>query len=429
MKNKFKQSEIDKIPEDWDAMKLGDITALFHNGIWGDDPMPNFISYPVIRSTEITCDGKIDLSTVAYRKIPEDKVNKFTLDEGDILLVSSSGSPDLIGRAALFRQPDDDRVYLFSNFMLRIRPQKIDPNFLFYLLSSQHYYHFLKSLQQTSTGLRNLPKKNFLNFAIPYPSLPEQQKIAEILGTVDEVIEKVGKAIEKTERLKKGLMQELLTKGISHKEFKDTEIGKIPRGWEVRRLEEVTEINKESIDPRREVPTQKFLYIDIDSIENEIGKIKSAKEIVGKDAPSRARRVVYHDDVIMSTVRPYLKAFAIVPKEYDNQVCSTGFAVFTCREKLLPVYLLYTLFSKVVINQCNRMMVGGQYPALNSTQVAKIKIPYPPLSEQQKITDTLLIIDRRQEVLKKKRQKFERVKKGLMNELLTGEKRVRPVRK
>jgi len=97
-------------------------------------------------------------------------------------------------------------------------------------------------------------------------------------------------------------------------EFKDTEIGRIPENWEVVKLEQVVEINKESIDPIKEIPNETFIYIDIDSIESSAGKIRNPKRILGRNAPSRVRRVIHENDVIMSTVRPYLKAFAIVLK-------------------------------------------------------------------------------------------------------------------
>ena len=154
----------------------------------------------------------------------------------------------------------------------------------------------------------------------------------------------------------------------------------------------------------------RFFYFDIDSVENDTGNLKQVKEITGKDAPSRARRVVHCNDVIMSTVRPYLKAFALVPENYDRQICSTGFAVLTSKEDLNPHYLLYTLFSKVVIDQCNKMMVGGQYPALNSQQVSQILIPVPSVFEQRKIENVLCTLDRRLEQLRRKKGKFSRRK-------------------
>ena len=198
-----------------------------------------------------------------------------------------------------------------------------------------------------------------------------------------------------------------------------TEIGKIPREWEIARLAEFVDINKKSIDPSKESPNNKFLYIDIDSVENGTGVIRNAKEVMGKDAPSRARRLIRQNDVLMSTVRPYLKAFTIVSKEFHNQICSTGFAVLTCRGKVFPSYLFYSLFTKSVIDQCKKMMVGGQYPALNSSQVSNIKLSLPPLPEQKKIAEILSTVDQAIEKVDEAIEKTQKLKKGLMQELLT----------
>ena len=206
---------------------------------------------------------------------------------------------------------------------------------------------------------------------------------------------------------------------IKNEEFGDTILGRIHKEWEVVRLGDVADINIESRDPSKEFTDKNFFYIDIDSVENETGIIRSARPVLGKEAPSRAKRVIHYNDVLMSMVRPYLKAFAIVPKEYDHQICSTGFAVLTCRDMVLPKYLLYSLFSKTVIDQCNQMMVGGQYPALNSSQVEKIKIPLPSLSEQKKIAEILVTVDEAIEKVNEAIEKTERLKKGLMHELLT----------
>lgn len=147
---------------------------------------------------------------------------------------------------------------------------------------------------------------------------------------------------------------------------------------------------------------------------------------MGKNAPSRARRIVRENDVIMSTVRPYLKAFAIVPKEYDGQICSTGFAVLRCKSGIvIPKYLLYNLFMDRTIEQCNRLMVGGQYPALNQSHVESLLIPLPPLEEQKKIAQILSKWDEVIEVKKAKKEKLEKMKKKVMELLLTGKVRVK----
>jgi type I restriction enzyme S subunit len=192
----------------------------------------------------------------------------------------------------------------------------------------------------------------------------------------------------------------------------------VPTGWAITELSKVVDINPESRDPTQN-PDQKFSYIDIDSVENGSGVITAVKEITGKDAPSRARRVVRTDDVIMSEVRPYLKAFALVPKKLNNQICSTGFAVLRSKGVVDPKYLLNTLFSDAAIEQCYRMMVGAQYPALNDSQVKKIRIPFPPLPEQRRIAAILTTVDDAIQRSRKATAETERLKAGVMQELMT----------
>ena len=176
----------------------------------------------------------------------------------------------------------------------------------------------------------------------------------------------------------------------------------------------VCEINQNSRNPAKEIPNKEFLYIDITSVEGGTGEIKEIKKILGENAPSRARRVIHQDDVIMSTVRPYLKAFAVIPPEYDNQICSTGFAVLSCNSGILPKFLLYALFSEVVIEQCNKMMIGAHYPALNNEQVSEIKIPLPPLPEQKRIVARIEALFSKIDEIKRLRKEANDLAKTLM---------------
>ncbi|MHB9129386.1 MAG: restriction endonuclease subunit S, partial [Candidatus Humimicrobiaceae bacterium] len=153
------------------------------------------------------------------------------------------------------------------------------------------YYAIIlsSSILKNLSGVAAVPiikKSLFETFKILIPKKrSEQEKIAEILFTMDHSIDEVDGSITKTEKLKKGLMQRLFTKGIGQKEFKETEIGKIPKEWEIVEMKDIADINKEYIDPVRELPNKKFFYIDIDSVENETGVIKNLREIIGRKAP------------------------------------------------------------------------------------------------------------------------------------------------
>jgi type I restriction enzyme S subunit len=416
----FKKTPIGKIPKDWELAKLSDIAEDIYYGITAK-AVENNTGLKMLRTTDIK-DYTVDWDSLPFCELTEKRgdIQRFLLKQED-LIIARAGTTGV----SVLVEKDFENV-VFGSYLIKVRlNRKVLPKFMRYFCQSHLYWDHITSSQAGST-LKNISLPVLKSLNIPLPSsIEEQQNIAEVLSMVDEAIRKTNEIIGKTERLKKGLMQELLTKGIGHKEFKDTEIGRIPKDWRIVELGETVEINKESIDPIKEIPNKTFIYIDIDSIESGTGKIRNPKRILGRDAPSRARRVIHEDDVIMSTVRPYLKAFAIVPKEYDNQICSTGFAVLTCKNLILPYFLLNVLFSDSVIAQCNRMMVGGQYPALNQSQVSRIKIPLPPLLEQQRITEILSAIDQKLEIERKEKTKLERIKQGLMDLLLTGKIRVK----
>lgn len=418
--SRFKDTEIGRIPKEWEVVRLSHLGKI-KDGDWILKKDYTKSGTRLLQIRDIGVGIFLDKSSRFIRTERAKELNcTFIEPEKNILI---SRMPDPIGRACIAPKLDYPSIVAVDISVLKIDKSKVDKTFIVYSLNSKKSLREVKRLSSGATRLR-ISRKKLEKLLIPLPPFPEQRKIAEILSTVDEAIEKVDEAIATTERFKKGLMQELLTGGIGHKNFKDTKIGRIPKEWEVVELKEIVDINKESRDLSREFSEEKFLYIDIDSIENETGVIRSTKVIIGKEAPSRARRLIHYNDVIMSTVRPYLKAFAIIPKEYDDQICSTGFAVLTCGKKIIPSYLLYMLFSSCFIAQCNRMMVGAQYPALNNSQVKKLKVPLLPISEQQKIAEILSTVDNRLEFLRDKKERLGKIKKGLMNDLLTGKKRV-----
>jgi type I restriction enzyme M protein len=155
-------------------------------------------------------------------------------------------------------------------------------------------------------------------------------------------------------------------------------------------LSEICTINPEVMNPAELYPDSFFNYIDISCVENESGKFLGANRISTTDAPSRARRSVKNGDVLLSTVRPNLKAFAIMQEVPERAIASTGFAVLRARpERLLPAFLIRMLRDEKSIDQMVGMMGKGSYPSINQTDVESIRIPLPPMELQKEIVSEI----------------------------------------
>jgi type I restriction enzyme S subunit len=156
-----------------------------------------------------------------------------------------------------------------------------------------------------------------------------------------------------------------------------------PARWEVRRLGEVV-LPTETRDPRKD-PEAMFKYVDISSVDNATFRITGYKEYRGKEAPSRARKVIRTNDVIFATTRPYLRSVAIIPTELDGEICSTGFCVLRSNGMADPQWLFALARSDIVVDPVVKTMRGANYPAVTDRDVLAVEIPLPPLDEQRRI--------------------------------------------
>lgn len=161
-------------------------------------------------------------------------------------------------------------------------------------------------------------------------------------------------------------------------------VGNIPSGWSLTPLKYVCTYNDETLSDNTD-PTFEFDYIDISSV-NSTDEITSTERLNFADAPSRARRVVRADDIIMSTVRTYLRAVAIIPESKNRLIASTGFLVIRAlQESITPEYLGYVIKSDSFISAIEAESVGVSYPAINASEAVKNYIPVPPLDIQRSI--------------------------------------------
>jgi len=162
----------------------------------------------------------------------------------------------------------------------------------------------------------------------------------------------------------------------------------LPKGWEIKKLGEVLE-KTETIDPTKK-PNEEFTYLDVSSVNKETKEIENATVLLGKDAPSRARKLVRANDVIFATVRPTHSRVALITEEYDKQVCSTGYFVLRGKDFIFNQYLFYFLLTNEFNEHMEKLQKGASYPAVTDAEVKSILLHFPKsLSEQHRIVAIL----------------------------------------
>ncbi|MEI6830744.1 MAG: restriction endonuclease subunit S [Synechococcaceae cyanobacterium ELA445] len=158
-------------------------------------------------------------------------------------------------------------------------------------------------------------------------------------------------------------------------------------GWQTTRLSEVLE-KTETVNPL-DFPNTEFAYIDVSSISNTTFEIAATQCLKGKDAPSRARKLVRANDVLFATIRPTLRRIAVVPDMLDRQVCSTGYFVLRTKQGIDHRFIFYWLFTEDFLGQMESLQKGASYPAVTDGDVRSQEISFPPLPEQQRIVALL----------------------------------------
>jgi type I restriction enzyme, S subunit len=372
----------------------------------------------VLRVSNLTSSYSVSTENAVF--VPEtflQEYKEYQLEEGDILLVMVGATTGKIARV-----PKQVLPALLNQNLWNLKPQSgWNKDFFFYMIQRE-IEGFLS--KKHGSAREFLKQSEFLELEISCPSLPEQRKIAAILSSVDEAIAKTEAIIKQTEKVKKGLMQQLLTKGIGHTKFKKTEIGEIPEEWEVKSIDELVFVNPESLSNKTNEEYE-FEYIDIGSVER-TGKIGETVRYQFKNSPSRARRIVRTGDTIISTVRPYLRAFAFIDNKHDQKVCSTGFAVLRPKEKIDPVFLFQSILNDKFVEFLKSRMTGSNYPAVTATDIKEYKLGVPrDINEQTKIAKILAKYDEKLEIEEKSLEQLQTIKKGLMQVLLTGKVRVK----
>jgi type I restriction enzyme S subunit len=408
----FKDTEIGRIPKEWKVVRVNKLFDLYK----GTTPSTKIKEYwdgtiPFVTPTDIT---KINDLNEIYLRTTENYITEKGLKSKGLRLVPKR-SLLFTSRATIGYLAINETEVAINQGIISLIPKNtnVDVTFFYYFLQK------LRSLFENLAGgstYKEISMSTFSNINMPLPSLSEQQKIAEILSTVDEAIQKTNEIIAKTERLKKGLMQELLTKGIGHKEFKDTEIGRIPEKWQIVSIGDVCEQRSEIVLPSE---NSDELFVGLEHITS--GETRLHNYARSADVKSAKFRF-YTGDILYGKLRPYLDKAVIA--EFKG-ICSTDILVLKPKENMIGEFLIYILHSESFIKHAIATMRGTNHPRTSWSAISRYKFGLPDRFEQQKIAEILSTVDKKLEIEREEKARLEKIKQGLMDLLLTGKIRVR----
>lgn len=381
---------------------------------------------PLFRSQNVTNDGFL-LDDIAYisEEIHKSMIGT-RLMPNDVLLNITGAS---IGRC--YYLPKKFKEGNVNQHVCIIRPKgNVLPAFLYYNLISAKGQHMI-DLCQTGANREGVTKENICNFEFDIPPLETQQRMVTYLDTrLSEIGHQVSLLTSKRDaylRLKKSIINHVVTRGLNpNVKMKDSGIewiGEVPEHWEVKRLKNVVECNAKSLGEN--TPKDSIIkYVEISDVDHVHG-INNIQSLMFGEAPSRARRITQKGDIIISTVRTYLKAIAKI--EDDDIIVSTGFAVLH-PTKCNGEYLAYYILSESFINKVEMLSKGTSYPAINASDLVSINVLIPPLPEQHAIAtyldDKCAKIDTIVSNLNKQISRYADLKRSLIDEVITGKRAV-----
>lgn len=372
--------------------------------------------------------GKINRENCQFvsEEIANGQYKHFQLEEND-LIVSTSGT---LGKKAFVTK--NDLPLLLNTSIIRFKPKdenKLSRYFLNYLLESHSFLYDLLN-QSTGSAQVNVGPSHLEKLWVNIPeNVKEQTRIAETLSAADARIAKTERLIAKYTRIKTGLMQDLLTRGIdadgnirsraTHKFVIKNGI-EVPEDWDVVRLVDKFTFPSGQVNPTVE-PFCDWYLIAPDHIESETGRLLELKTAREQGAIS-GKYKFQKGDVIYSKIRPYLKKAVLAETE---GLCSADMYPLRPKDDLDPNYLLYLIldepFSRFAIAASSR----SGFPKLNRTEFAEYMTPLPSIDEQKEISSILKNLDKAIIQEESEREKSIKIKTGLMQDLLSGKVRVK----
>jgi type I restriction enzyme S subunit len=430
-KKQLQQSVSGMLPEGWEVCPIEDKLADIID-YRGKTPKKTTSGIPLITAKNVR-DGYLDPEPREY--IREEDYDRWMTrgipDLGDVLFTTEAP----LGNVARF--PGYKAALAQRLLTLRNKPDELDSGYLFWTLV---WSDSRQRLEQWSTGSTVLGIKQsiFRKIVFRFPPLPEQQKIAQILDTIDQLITVTDTHITKLKKTKAGLLHDLLTRGIDEhgelrdptchpEQFQDSPLGRIPKDWEVKSLGEACCLVKDGTHLPPERVEDGPLLLSVQNMINGEFKLTDSDTRISWNFYRKMHQnwAIKIGDVLLAIVGATLGKTAVVP-DMPPFTLQRSVAVLRGHADFLDNSFLHLYISseRFQITLWQRVNQTAQ-PGIYLTEIDSLHIPRPQIDEQKKIT---IVLQKHSAQIKAKEaylEKLKLLKKGLMTDLLTGKVRVK----
>ena len=413
------------LPKSWSVVKLDSVASVQTGLAKGKQGLKDPITLPYLRVANVQ-DGYLDLADIKEIQVERSEVERYRLQEGDVLL-TEGGDNDKLGRGDVWR--GQIPVCLHQNHIFVVRTQRdvLEPYFLSALAGSSYGKLYFRRCSKQSTNLATINSTQLKEFPVILPPKHEQLAIVRCLRTWNEAVALTEQRLAAGERRKQGLMQRLLTGQVRLPEYatsqtsRPTDYGWIPSDWRIVTLGElVTQISR----PEVVMPDKTYRLIGVRWY---VAGAHIHETVSGANLKISSLSRVEINDIIYNKMWTTKAAFAVARGEHAG-ACGTGeYPQFRAREDLLDVNFLGYLYHLPRFQHAATSLCRGTTgrARLNPSDFLKLEVPLPSLQEQRHIVNLLDACDHELDLLARKRDALQRLKRGLMQQLLTGRVRVK----
>lgn len=402
---KYKQTELGLLPEDWEVVKLGEKVSSPCYGIGAEAISFNGVD-KYLRITDISDEGHFAPNPLCSPAF----FNEIHIAKENDLFVARTGAS--VGKTYLYNSKDGRLI--FAGFLMKLNITDANSTFVFYYTQTNQYKNWVIS-ESMRSGQPGLNLKQTMKLSIPLPPIEEQRRIASALTSIDNLIDSLDRLIAKKRDIKQGAMQQLLSGNKRLKGFTEP--------WMEKKLGDIGYFLKGSGISKSQANSGTLCAVRYGELYTLHHKyIKTYNSHISKDVAQFATKI-QKGDILFACSGETKEEIGKCAAFIDDVEAYAGGDILILRtdqEQCSDIFLGFLLNMPIAANQKAAKGQGDAVVHISKEALSNINCLFPSKEEQQAIASVLTSMDNELSALEAKRKKYEQIKQGMMQQLLTG---------